>query len=236
MQYADMSEDSPIPAQVKALREKAGLSVRAISELMGMPKSTYVHYETATRFKDRYLPVEFAESFAAAVGPRGVGRGEVMALTGLATLGAPVEVPNGQPAPNGTRLVPIYDVAASAGHGAIVDAEDHISNLAFGVRYLREMTSAGSRDLAAIRVKGESMEPTLLDDDMVLIDLTKKSLDYDGLFVLRYGEALQVKRIGRGSKRDTVMVIADNSRYPPVEVDRRELDVIGKVLWYGRKV
>ncbi|MDD7973425.1 S24 family peptidase [Roseinatronobacter alkalisoli] len=146
------------------------------------------------------------------------------------------EVPNGSAAPEGADLVPVYDVSASAGHGAVVDVEEHISNLAFSTQYLREMTSAKGNQLVAIRVKGDSMTPTIQDDDMVVIDRTKTNLDYDGLFVLRVGEALQIKRIGRGSRRTSVMVIADNSLYPPVDTERTEIDVVGKVIWYGRKV
>jgi len=136
----------------------------------------------------------------------------------------------------GQSLVPVYDVAASAGHGAVVDAEEHVTNLAFSTQYLREMTSAKGGQLAAIRVKGDSMTPTIQDDDMVVIDMTKTNLDFDGLFVMRVGEALQIKRIGRGARRSSVMVIADNSLYPPVDTERSEIDVVGKVIWYGRKV
>lgn len=146
------------------------------------------------------------------------------------------EVPNGTDAPAGSDLVPVYDVTASAGHGAVVDVEDHVSNLAFSSQYLREMTNAKGGQLAAIRVKGDSMIPTIQDDDMVVIDMTKTNLDFDGLFVMRVGEALQIKRIGRGARRSSVMVIADNSLYPPVDTERTEIDVVGKVIWYGRKV
>lgn len=146
------------------------------------------------------------------------------------------EVPNGTSPPEGESLVAVFDVTASAGHGAIVDAEEHVTNLAFSTQYLREMTSAKGGQLAAIRVKGDSMIPTIQDDDMVVIDLTKKNLDFDGLFVMRVGEALQIKRIGRGARRTSVMVIADNSLYPPVDTERTEIDVVGKVIWYGRKV
>jgi phage repressor protein C with HTH and peptisase S24 domain len=133
-------------------------------------------------------------------------------------------------------LVPVYNVEAGAGPGRIVDFEEHIANLAFSPRYLSEMTTARGRDLAAIRIRGDSMEPTLRDNDIVLIDRTRTSLDDDGLFVLRFGEALHCKRVGRGRSRLTVQVISDNRIYPPVEMDRSEIEVIGRVLWYGRKV
>ncbi|MFN4201861.1 MAG: helix-turn-helix transcriptional regulator [Tabrizicola sp.] len=166
-------------------------------------------------------------------GARRVQASEVPRVVAFFQRRPAIEKEDGDPAPT---LVPVYNVEASAGPGRIVDLEEHIANLAFSPRYLAEMTAARGRDLAAIRVRGDSMEPTLLDDDIVLIDRTKTSLDYDGLFVLRFGEALHCKRVGRGRSRATVQVISDNRIYPPVEMDRSEIEVVGKVLWYGRKV
>lgn len=149
---------------------------------------------------------------------------------------APDVLPRHDPAPDGAELIPVYDVAASAGFGAIVDAEDHIANLAFSSQYLREMTNAKGDQLAAIRITGDSMSPTLQTEDTVVIDLTKTNLDYDGLFVVRSGENLLIKRISRGTRRSTVMVVSDNAHYPNVESERTELDVVGKVIWYGRQI
>lgn len=169
-------------------------------------------------------------------GERRVQSDEIPSVVSFFERTAPREL---QPSESGgslDTLIPVYDIEVSAGHGAIVDAEEHISNLAFSSQYLREMTGAKGDQLAAIRVKGDSMSPTIQDDDMVVIDRTKTSLDWDGLFVIRVGEALQIKRIGRGVRRSSVMIIADNALYPPVDTERSEIDVVGKVLWYGRKV
>ena len=139
------------------------------------------------------------------------------------------------PATGSKRLLPVYDVEVSAGPGAYIEAENHIANMAFDPRYLREIDA--SKDLSIVRVKGESMEPTLVDNDIVLVDHSKRSLNWDGLFVLRYGDATQVKRIGRSGKRDHVTILSDNrDLYPPVEAAVEDVDVVGKVLWYGRKV
>lgn len=134
------------------------------------------------------------------------------------------------------EMVAVYDVAASAGHGAMVESEQVLCNLAFDRSFLRRMTSARSQDLAIIRVKGHSMEPTLLDDDHVLVDKTKKNLSYDGLFVIRFDDALHVKRVGRSAARGNVMVISDHPAYRDLDMPKEDLDVVGRVLWVGRKV
>lgn len=133
-------------------------------------------------------------------------------------------------------FIPVYDVAASAGHGALVESEEIICNMAFDRRFLRKMTDAHANELAIIRVKGHSMEPTLMDDDHVLVDRTKRNLSYDGLFVIRFDDALHVKRIGRSATRGNVLVISDHPAYRDLDMPKDDLDVIGRVLWVGRKV
>lgn len=206
-------------------RRKAGFATASeAADRFGWKLSTYLGHENGSRGFRADKAKEYAKAFRVTANWLLYGDNE------------PQQVEFGMPAPDDARLVPVYDVEASAGNGATVDSEHHVMNLAFSQQYLREMTFAKGNDLAVIRVKGDSMEPTLLDDDLVMIDRTKRNLDYDGLFVLRFGDALHVKRIGRGVKRGSVMVISDNQIYPPVQTDRDQIDVIGKVLWYGRKV
>lgn len=133
-------------------------------------------------------------------------------------------------------MIPVYDVAASAGHGAIVDGESVVCNLAFDRTFLRRMTSASPKDLAIIGVQGHSMEPALLDGDHVLVDQTKRNLAYDGLFVLRFDGVLHVKRIGRSAISGNVMVVSDHPSYRDLDMPKADLDVVGRVLWIGRKV
>lgn len=202
-----------------SLRE-TGVSIAELSRRTG------VSYDVLNKLKRGSIgstSVENAEKIAAHFGWSG-------------PTGAPVRVENGTDWPELGGLVPVYDVEASAGYGAVVGAEEHIYNLAFDPAFLRQMTDAKPRDLAIIQVKGDSMEPTLLHGDQVLVDRSKTNLDFDGLFVIRYGEALHVKRVGRAPSRGKVFIRSDNDQYPPFEVERPELDVVGRVLWYGRKV
>lgn len=134
--------------------------------------------------------------------------------------------------------IPIYNVFASAGPGAIVSSsEEIVDQLAFPPGYLRHVTKSNPRDLAIIGVKGDSMIPTLKDDDLVMLDMSKKDLSYEGLFVIRDGgEALLVKRIGRATRRGFVMIISDNRNVPAVERAIEDVEVLGKVIWAGVKV
>lgn len=132
--------------------------------------------------------------------------------------------------------VPVFDVEASAGHGALVHAEEQIDEMAFAAGFVRSITTSDSSMLAIIRVKGDSMEPTMLDGDKVLIDRSKTSLDFDGIYVLRYGQALHIKRVGRHRRRGWVTITSDNDQYREIEAEYSDVDIVGRVLWFGRKV
>jgi transcriptional regulator with XRE-family HTH domain len=74
-----------IPQRLKALREGAGLSIRALADLLSMSSSGYAHYETPARFKDPYLPMQLARDLARVLERYGVRPDQVMALTGSTT-------------------------------------------------------------------------------------------------------------------------------------------------------
>jgi phage repressor protein C with HTH and peptisase S24 domain len=135
-------------------------------------------------------------------------------------------------------LVPVYNVAASAGPGALIDwHEEVVERLAFPPGYLRHITSANPKYLAIISVKGRSMEPTLREDDVVMIDTAKRDLSFEGIFVIRDGgQSMLVKRISRASRRGFVMLVSDNRDHPPVERALDDIEVIGKVIWAGVKM
>lgn len=69
--------------QLKAIRDRAGLSVRKMAMALDVPASTYAAYEDPAKFKKPILPLALAKKIAAVLEPRGIGVAEVMALAGL---------------------------------------------------------------------------------------------------------------------------------------------------------
>lgn len=70
-------------AQLKALRELSGLSVRALAAELDMPASTYAAYEDPKKFKKPIIPLDLAKRIADALAPHGVDRAAIMRLAGL---------------------------------------------------------------------------------------------------------------------------------------------------------
>ena len=103
--------------------------------------------------------------------------------------------------------LPLYDVRAAAGGGAVVDREQVLDVLAFKSAWIRSELRATPADLYLIYVDGESMEPTLRPGDLILVD--RSAVTRDGIFVLRLDDGLLVKRLQR-LPGNQVKVTSDN--------------------------
>lgn len=134
--------------------------------------------------------------------------------------------------------VPILNIEASAGHGALAEMEAKSAQFGFDPNWLRKLTASKSPSLSIIGVRGDSMEPTLSDGDDVLVDLGDNQARLrDGIYVLRMDDALAVKRIAIEPQGRKVSVVSDNLAYPTWNgLDRRTVNIIGRVLWFGRKL
>ncbi len=133
--------------------------------------------------------------------------------------------------------VPRYKVAASAGGGALIHSEQIVDHLAFRADWVKMALGVPVSSLALINVTGDSMEPTLSNGDLILIDTSIGSVDDSGVYVLRFDGKLKVKRLH--SKADSVDILSDNPRYP-TETLRGDLlqglNVVGRVVWCGRRM
>lgn len=137
---------------------------------------------------------------------------------------------------DGMVEIPILDVEASAGFGAVAASENAQTRFGFDERWLRSLTSAKSASLSIVRVTGDSMEPTLSDGDEVLVDASDHASRLrDGIYVLRADDALVVKRVAIRPGGKQITIASDNPAYPTWnDMDRSEVHVVGRVIWFGR--
>lgn len=129
-------------------------------------------------------------------------------------------------------FIPRVDVQVGAGGECeVYDAETR-EVYAFRRDWLARKGSIN--DMKLVRVRGDSMEPTLSDGDLVLIDISKRTPE-DGIYVVRIYNGLAVKRLQR-IDRSSVRLISDNMRYPPeiYRLDSGDFEIIGRVIWAGK--
>ncbi len=133
-------------------------------------------------------------------------------------------------------LVDCYQVFASAGFGATVSDELKTEPMAFRTDWLKKEGLAPER-LAVIRAKGDSMEPTISNNDIILVNLCNGDALRDGLYVLRIGDSLLVKRL-QFDVLGGIKVISDNPGYETQVVtkdQRADVHIVGRVAWAGKK-
>ncbi|MGL5668768.1 MAG: XRE family transcriptional regulator [Shewanella sp.] len=133
-------------------------------------------------------------------------------------------------------LIDSYQVFASAGQGSFVSSEQKSDPVPFRTEWLKKEGLSVDR-LAVIRAKGDSMEPTISDDDVILVNLINGDAPRDGLYVLRTADSLFVKRL-QFDILGGMKVISDNPDHDTVVLtkeQRAEVEIIGRVVWAGKK-
>ncbi len=149
-----------------------------------------------------------------------------------------------QPSHTDLTVVPQYDLAASAGGGALVVAEQPIARFELSSRWLQQ-NNLHNKKLTVVPVRGDSMEHTLYDGDLTLVSLVEDPTDArEGVCVLRFDDEIFVKRIQYDFKSKGYKVTSDNSAYSGFFVDADDISagrfsVLGRVervLQRARKV
>lgn len=148
--------------------------------------------------------------------------------------------PGPDPASGEDQLVrvPKLAVGASAGPGAIPGAEIASAHIGFDPKWLRQLAGGRSTDLSLIKVQGDSMSPTLVDGDDILVDRGDGAERLrDGIYVLRSEDALMVKRIALSPAARRAAIKSDNDAYPDwPDCDLASIHIIGRVIWAGRRL
>lgn len=135
--------------------------------------------------------------------------------------------------------VPRYDLALAAGHGSFVERALLLDYIPFTEAFVRrKLGRASTKGLVMLDARGDSMEPTIEDGDLVMVDTLDTQIQ-DGLMAFVLDDVAFIKRM-RPLVEGGVEIISDNRDvYEPQRLagDRlRELQVIGRIRWIGKVV
>jgi phage repressor protein C with HTH and peptisase S24 domain len=135
-------------------------------------------------------------------------------------------------------LIRRYDARASAGPATGIEAGPPLENLAFPAAFIHGQLRRDPAHLAVLECIGDSMEPTLHDGDLLLVDTARREPASGRIYVFRVDGALLAKRIQRRLD-GSLQLISDNPRYPTEEFRpsaSAPLDVLGEVVWRCGKI
>jgi len=133
-------------------------------------------------------------------------------------------------------LVSVASVDMAYGMG-MTFAGDHVEVevLHFPRAWLASLTSTSPKDLAWARGRGNSMSPTIEDNDLVLIDRSDRSVrDQDAIWAFTIGDVAMMKRLRL--RDETVTILSDNDRVPPDRAHPDEVNIVGRVSHIVRRL
>lgn len=131
-------------------------------------------------------------------------------------------------------LVPLYDVALSAGPGSFVERVEQLGKVPFPEEFFSKRLRRNSAGMVIVDARGDSMSPTIADRDQVMIDTADTQLS-PAIWALTLEDAVLVKRLQQTPAG--IQVASDNPAYAPFTIDRAGADsfhLIGRVVWVGR--
>lgn len=155
----------------------------------------------------------------------------------------PVQLPVHRPTPDLPSTVPDdiemireVDIRFGMGDGQFAEEYPEVGQIPFNRNFRRALTNAPVESLFVARGDGDSMMPTLINDDMVLIDQTQRDIrQSDRIWALRIEDAGLIKRV-RVVPGGGYELLSDNPMIPPQPVARNQIAVMGRVIWVGRRL
>ncbi|APF70685.1 XRE family transcriptional regulator [Vibrio cholerae] len=134
-------------------------------------------------------------------------------------------------------MIPGYRIQVSAGHGALnPENMEPTRYLAFRRKWLN-YRGFNEKDLAIVWAKGDSMEPTIHNNDTLVVHMARNKPQDGHIYIFRNGDELFVKRYQ--SMLGTWRLISDNAFYSPVDIPKQEqhqFDVVGQVVHIAKDI
>ena len=133
--------------------------------------------------------------------------------------------------------IPRFAIHASAGGGSVVLSEDVEDYFTVSRDWLSRYLPKGARP-GIIEARGDSMEPTIADGDILILDFSidSSTVNDGGVFVISVDGTLLVKRL-QVAVDGHILIRSDNDLYEQEKVTREFADeritVHAKVVWAG---
>ncbi|MFN3513421.1 MAG: helix-turn-helix transcriptional regulator [Phenylobacterium sp.] len=201
--FAQRAREAMFPEKITAFAQRVGLPQATVSKIMSGGSVAGPRLDIAAKI---------AEGLGVSLDWLAFGRGD-------------------GPSTESVLRVPRYDVHLAAGAGAWNEGRVEVEHIPVTLSFLQQQfgrtTATG---LAVLTARGDSMEPTIKDKGLVVIDQGVTEL-FDDVFAFVLAGEARVKRFRRLT--DGLMLISDNEDYPPETVkgsDMERLQIIGQVL------
>lgn len=143
-----------------------------------------------------------------------------------------------QPTPDGRRnYLPVDVLPSYAGMGGGGTGDGDLEQALVPRSLVEDELRAKPSDLLLIEARGESMAPDFLHGDQILIDKRDTNPVQPGSFALWDGDGYVVKLVERiPRERGRYRIFSANGRFSAYEVEEDEIRIMGRPVWFGRRL
>lgn len=227
--------------RVTKLRKEAGLTQKQLADQLEVSLTSVQNYESG-RIPNGEILVKLAAALNCSSEWLVTGT-DALAKAALPDVEASLQanIYNGKEtltcADCEVTMIPMVEARLSAGSGSWETSADTDRHYAFRTDFLRR--KGNTTAMVLMRVAGDSMEPEVKDNDVVLID-TSNTTPYPGrLYAVAIQELVYLKMVN--ATPDKLVLTSANPAYGPMEIDARGdlhngIKIIGKAVWVGREL
>lgn len=223
------------------LSEKSGISISTIKKYEAGAVENFT-YENLKKISSAFnvSPSDFLDEFLS-VNTSNNPKNMSVNVSDKSQSLKPQNKSNDNTEENGIIAVPYFeDTYASAGDGAI-NYEEAPTTLEFTENFLRGFLRI-SGDLSRVHIinaKGDSMEPTIVNGELLFISTANAGGVISGnIYVINYSGDVFVKRLEKNPITRAVTLFSDNEKYEPIVIDGENLEncaIVGRVVAHIRK-
>jgi len=128
------------------------------------------------------------------------------------------------------RIRYFSEVSASAGGGAYDDEGEEYQDMMLEPNFVQALGGEGElRNIEAINVSGDSMEPTFSYGDIIFLNRSRNDIGRGGVFTINTENGLFIKRVQKRIDGN-IDIISDNKDYPTQVANPQEVQIIGRVV------
>lgn len=133
-------------------------------------------------------------------------------------------------------MIPEVQIGFSMGGGSFQEEWPVVQMVPFSRSWLRGLTTSAADQLMVARGDGDSMMPTILDQDLVIIDRSQNTpRQQDRIWAMTYGGMGMIKRL-RGLPDGTYQINSDNKEVTPIHAVDGEMQIVGRVVGVVRRI
>ena len=134
-------------------------------------------------------------------------------------------------------MVPLVEAKLSAGNGSFETSGDSERRYAFRSDFLRRKGNPNA--MVLMRVAGDSMEPKIEHDDVVLVDTSQTEPHLGRMYAVAVEDLVYLKQVN--AEPGKLVLTSANQAYVPLEIDARGdqadgIRIIGRAIWVGREL